>query len=184
MRLCHISSYLFECTVALSHSIIRMYAVAIWAPFVFRCPYLLPYQLPPVLQAMAGNSDDLSGEYTPSNEDVAEGMRRWEMPPEQHPLVFHWLKVQERQKYHYHQLGRWPLPPRAGGISYRVCLQRVPGRRCHLLEGMPRPSPKQVVVVLLSLLQGAGRAEVVCNCTVFSVHVAGPSGCMPLPVDP
>ena len=104
---------------------------------------------------MAGHWDEQTGEYTPSHEEVAEGMRRWEIPPGGDGLVFHWLKVQERQKYNYHQLGGVAaLSPRAGGTSFRVCPQRVPGTRCHQLEGEERKPTWLVVVVLLPLLIG------------------------------
>ena len=83
----------------------------------------------PVFLAMSGRWDEDTGEYTPSNAEVAEGMRRWEIPPDGDWKVFHWLKVQERQKYHDHQLGGWPLHPLElvappSGYAPRECPER------------------------------------------------------------
>ena len=41
---------------------------------------------------MAVQLDEQSGEYTPSPEEVDEGMRRWGMPDGEENKVFHWLK--------------------------------------------------------------------------------------------
>ena len=42
---------------------------------------------------MVGHWDEQTGEYTPSHEEVAEGMRRWEIAPGGDRLVWNWLKV-------------------------------------------------------------------------------------------
>ena len=125
------ASFLFVWTLALSHSIIRMYAVAIWAQVVFRS---------------FRTSFHIHTRYRIAVNGRALGRTDWGVYP-----------IQRGGGRGYEALGdptrpgrvgiplaqgsgetKVPLPsargvaapsPRAGGTSFRVCPQRVPGTR-------------------------------------------------------
>ena len=90
---------LFVSTLPLAHGILLVYGVAIWAQGVFRrvrTSFQIPYfpdSEPPrmALVPISGQWDE-EGRYSPSEDEVNDGMVRWQMAPGDERQVWHWLK--------------------------------------------------------------------------------------------